>query len=82
MVGEEKRRREEEEKRKREKEEEIQVWKLILVSLELELWFGISLLVWNSCLDFWNLFVWFCWLGNPPSSFFAYVWGLKNPISV
>ena len=52
-----------EDKRRREKEEEIQVWKLILVSLELslgtlvwnisfslELVFGIF--VWNSCLEF------------------------------
>ena len=30
----------------------------------------------------WNLFRWICWLGNPPSSLFAYVWGLKNPISI
>ena len=30
----------------------------------------------------WNLFVWICWLGNPHGSLFAYVWGLKNPISV
>ena len=68
-MGEDKRRREEEEKGRREKEEEIQVWKLILVSLEvwnisfclecfnfcLELMFGIY--VWNSCLELPNLLV-------------------------
>ena len=42
---------------------------------------------WNSCLELsyllvWNLYVWICWLGNPPNSLFAYVWGLKNPISI
>ena len=37
------RRREEEEKRRREKEEEIQVWNLILISLELLVWnFGLE----------------------------------------
>ena len=37
-----------EEKRRREKEEEIQVWKLILVSLELLVWnFWFGTLVWN-----------------------------------
>ena len=36
-----------------------------------------------SCLELWfGNFVWICWLGNPPNSLFAYVWGLKNPISV
>ena len=79
---EEERRREEEEKRRREKEE-IQVWKLLLVCLEV--WnFGFEHLF---CLELlyllvWNLFVWIYWLGNPHSSLFAYVWGFKNPISV
>ena len=47
----------------------------------LELWFGTSPLF-GTLVFAWNLFVWICWLGNPHSSLFAYVWGFKNPISV
>ena len=73
MEKERKRRGEEEEGRREEEENQ-----------GLELMFGI--LVWNFLFMFgtlvWNLFIWICWLGNPPSSLFAYVWDLKNPISV
>ena len=59
----------------------------------MEFMFGTSLLfgifVWNISFSLellyllvWNLFVWICWLGNPHSSLFAYVWGLKNHIYV
>ena len=51
----------------KEEEKKIQVWN-----------FGLELLY----LLVWNLFVWICWLENSPNSLFAYVWGLKNLISV
>ena len=75
--------RKEEEKKKEEgirEEEEIQVWKLILVSLEL--WFGTSLLFGTLVFLSMKPICMVCWLGNPLSSFFAYVWGLKNSISI
>ena len=76
MVG---RKREEKKRRRRRKKEEEK---------KEEFKYGTSLLYgihdWNFglehlfCLELlyllvWNLFVWICWLGNPPSSLFAYV---------
>ena len=42
--------------------------------------------VWNSCLEisysclelWFGTFVWICWLGNYPNSFFVYVWVRKT----
>ena len=47
----------------KEKEKKSRFGTLIFVSMELLY----GLLVWN-------LYVWICWLGNPPNSLFAYVW--------
>ena len=70
------RRRKREEKKKEKKKEEEK--KRRRRNPGLEVW-NSCLKISYSCLELWfRTFVWICWLGNPPSSLFAYVWALKS----
>ena len=65
----------------REEEEDpgLKVWKLLIHVLNSCLEPLFCLEISYSCLELWfGTFVWICWLGNYPNSFFVYVWIRKT----